>query len=1162
MAAILVSGQVVINEVCSNPLNSLPDEDGQNEDWIELYNLSDEPASMAGWFLSDKASDLEKWPLPGITIAPGGYLLIFASGKNRPQVVDHWESVVYASHIWKYFIPGGEPDPQWNQPLFNDSSWLSGPGGFGRGDGDDLTVLPDSVATVYLRIRFNIMDTSAIYNALMHVDYDDAFVAYLNGTEICRANIGYAGKVHPHDDIAFDIHEAVMFQGLPPEEFRLEPGMLRALLVNGENTLAIQALNAWNNDGNSSIIPFLSLGIKDTTHHYLPIPDWFPQKNFFPHTNFSLSWGDNLFLKDPNGNIADHIQVPSVMMAGHSYGRTTDGGPEKKVLAQPGPGNANSSSTAYPGYHRKPVFSLQGGFYDGPVTVSVLNFQPGDTLRISFDGSPPGDTAALYNGPFTLDSTTVVRATFLSADSLPGFTETNTYFFNENTGLPVVSISLNPYDLWDWDHGMYVMGPNAQPYFPFWGANFWEEWEKSAHIEYFDTMQQQGFEQDLGLQIHGGWSRAYDMKSLRLLPREIYHDPDISYPVFPTKDIGSFKRLVLRNSGQDFNVTHFRDALMHKIAQEKMDVDIQDYQPCIVFLNGEYWGIHNIREKINEDYIEENYGYDADSIDMLSTNIIIIAGKHDHYSHMTDYFLHLPSVDSTAYDSLSSLLDISNFSDYFITEMFYANSDWPNNNIKYWRAQNDTARWRYIFTDLDPGLGLAFNPPQNELYRVLHSNIQWVENHLILRRLLEFPPYKQYFINRSADLFNTALSTNNVLAVMNRLKSCIEPWMPRHLDRWGSSLTQWNTNVQKVINFANLRPGYVRNHYQNEFDLEKQVVISLQTDSTAYGSIRINTIIPDSLPWQGIYYDGNPVTITAIAHDGYAFTHWSADTIFTGIDTLQSTLVFNPDTNISLKAHFIKVLIPEIVFSEICYKSPETADAGDWVEILNADTLDINLEGYFFSDDDPQNEFRIEDSLVLGPGSRLVICQDTALFRSVFPDVMNITGPFGFGLSKNGENLVLREQYKYAVSSVAYHSEPPWPQTGNSGRTLELHDPYGDLNNGTNWFAGCVGGSPGIPYEICDTIGITESNMSYNSRFTIYPNPAKDYADIYAAHPSEGDYHIAMINPEGVVVRFMNRNFTRSGSPQRIETNNLSPGLYMVLITNATAQYKLKIIIQ
>jgi len=1090
--------QVVINEISSRNATLFTDFDGSHPDWVELMNTGSQDVNLLNWSLSDDITQPGKWKFPELILPPDSHLVVIADNTDQKLLVDHWETIIKADDIWKYWIPNGEPDPTWKNPGFDDSGWTEGPGGFGRGDGDDNTVLPDSVATIYIRKTFSIADKSVISKVLLHMDYDDAFVAYLNGVEIARTNIGWPGKIQPRDDYSYGVHPALMIQGLPPQQFQIDLEFFNTLTVEGENVLAIQGLNAWNNHGNFSLIPFLSVGIRDGTFSYQPVPDWFGEKPVYLHTNFNLSAeGESLGIYDASLNHVDWVEYP-YLHADHSFGREAGGSSAWKFFRLPTPGSENEISDAYSGYSKEPQFSLESGFYPDQVQIDFPNFQPGDTIRYTIDGSWVTDSSAIFNGePLISDTTIVLKAQVYKHGYLPGKTLTNTYLIGYTSTLPVMSVSLNPYDLWDWEEGIYVLGPNASTTYPYFGANYWMDWEKRSHIEYFDNGQFPAFELDADLMIHGGFSRVFPMKSLRVLTDRKYFEHEINYQLFKDKDIYTFQKFVLRNSGQDFNVTHFRDALMQKVVQKNTSIDIQDYQPVVVFLNGQYWGIHNMTEKVDRYYVNGNFGVHEDSTNVLRDNIIIVEGDYYHYAIMIDFVKNVPSVDSAAYDSISKMVNMRNYTDYFIAQMYYVNPEFPRHNTKYWRSDADTSRWRYIMTDLDFGMGLYSNASADELYRVLHTNIQWSDNHWILRRILEFGEYKRYFINRSADMFNTMLLTQNVVNAIYQFKERLWDEMQVHMPRWGSSVAAWESNVNVMLNFALARMDYVWQDYINEFDLIKTVTVSLGIDSVHHGTIKINTIIPDSLPWQGIYFDGNPVEITAIPDTGYLFSHWGTNLIISGSDTLNPKLTVNVDTNDVFKAYFaldtVEPVIPFLVFSEINYHSSDTLDAGDWVEIMNPDTAATDLSGWIFRDSEDEHEFSLPQSLILDTGDYFVLCRDTALFQAVYPEIANYTGPFDFGLAGEGDAVRLFDSTGVLVVSVTFTNQLPWPvDADGTGKTLELSDPFGDLNDPANWFAGCIGGSPGGPYEECDTIGILERSGG-ESEIRIFPNPAKDY---------------------------------------------------------------------
>ncbi len=1168
MLAITVQGQVMINELSSRNATILSDFDKDHPDWIELLNVSDETVNLLNWYLSDDISQPDKWRFPEILLPPDAHLVVFASNKNRRAVVDHWETAIHAEEIWKYHITDSEPDPSWKNIGFNDLGWLDGPGGFGRGDGDDNTILPDTVPTVYIRKTFTIPDTSIISFVMLNVDYDDAFVAYLNGVEIARTNIGWPGKIQKWDDFSYGVHKATMYQGIPPEEFPIEMDAFRSIVKQGENVLAIQAFNAWNNHGNFSIIPFLSFGIKNSTFTFQQIPEWFGEKPVCLHTNFNLSGqGESLALSDPNKNLKDQVNYP-YLKADHSYGRETDGSNTLKYFAQPTPGGENQLSIGSNGYAKEPQFSLEAGFYPDSVQIGFVNYQPGDTLRYTIDGSWVTDSSSIYNGDLlVIDSTRVLRAQVYKSGLLPGKVSSNTYIIGYTSTLPVVSISINPYDLWDWEEGIYVVGPNASNIYPYYGANYWMDWQKPSHIEYFDEEQDQGFELDADIMIHGGFSRVFPMKSMRVTTDSKYDESEINYQLFKDKNIHSFNKFVLRNAGQDFNLTHFRDALMQKVVQKETSIDIQDYQPVVVFLNGQYWGIHNMREKIDRYYVNENFGVHPDSVNLLSDNIKTVEGDYFHYMKMIEYVKTIPEVDSIVYDSIGKLVDIHNYSDYFIAEMYYVNPDWPNNNIKYWRADADTSRWRYIMTDLDFGLGLYSQTYKNELNRILHSNIMFVDNHWILRRLMENSDYRRYFINRSADMFNTMLIPQNILNTINSFKQRLATEMQVHLPRWGGIYQAWEANIQTMKNFANHRLSYVWQHYLDEFDLEKLVTVTLDIDSIQHGRIKINTITPDSLPWQGIYFDGNPVEISAIADSEYVFSHWKSNMIISGKDTLNQVLNINIDTNDVFKAYFVMDPFiednPFVVFSEINYHSSDTLDAGDWIELRNTDTTEIDLSGWVFKDGNDNHEFIIPPQILLDTGQFLVICRDTSKFQTIYPGLINYTGPFEFGLASEGDQLRLFNNGGMLILSMSYSNQAPWPTDADgTGKTIELDDPSGDLNEGSNWFSGCIGGSPGAAFTECDTVFINE-NPDVNDVIRIYPNPAKTtiFIEFYSKH--EDEITIILYDALGIPVFTKHKGLSSATlNPIPVNISKISPGAYFISIKGSYISIVRKIFIR
>ena len=213
-------------------------------------------------------------------------ILLIKGGDALAQIdeVNHWETVVYSNDVWKYFVGTSEPDADWRNLTFDDSSWMDGKGGFGYGDGDDSTIVAPTIS-VYLRKAFTLTDTSQIKALILHIDYDDAFVAFLNNQEIARSNIGQVGDYPTYDQSALTYMEALMYQGGKPQEYLLDKNDFAGLLLEGENVLAIQGHNYGAGSSDLTSIPFLSVGIGDDSQTYGEPPDWFFVPKVFTSSN-------------------------------------------------------------------------------------------------------------------------------------------------------------------------------------------------------------------------------------------------------------------------------------------------------------------------------------------------------------------------------------------------------------------------------------------------------------------------------------------------------------------------------------------------------------------------------------------------------------------------------------------------------------------------------------------------------------------------------------------------------------------------------------------------------------------------------------------------------------------------------------------------------------
>ncbi len=552
------------------------------------------------------------------------------------------------------------------------------------------------------------------------------------------------------------------------------------------------------------------------------------------HTNFKLKdKGEAVALFDPNGTLIDSLEFGKQKA---DISCTKNGGTIGYMYPTPNEENWDISNSSV--LSGAPQFSKNSGFYDGLVSVSLTSENSAE-IYYTVDGSYPTYGSIRYTVPISIDKTAVVRAMSVESGKFPSERVTHTYLINESTTLPVVSITTDEKYLWDDMIGIYADGINGAPKVCGEGnANYMQEWERPANIEYFAKNKTVGFNQEIDLEISGTCTRELAQKSLAISADDIYGKDAISYKLFAEKDINVFKSFKLRNSGQDWWKTMFRDAMEQQLIKDDLDIDYQAYEPSIVFLNGEYWGIHNIREKKNEDYLANNYAdLDPDKVDILYGDQEVKEGKADDYEVMIGYIEDNDLSNDTNYANVAAQIDINNYIDYQITQIYSANFDWPANNIRYWKEQKEGAKWRWMMDDQDAGFNLFDENPSGdpEDFGLTHDSLTFATaedsddwrneswSTLLLRSLLANDTFKDTFVARYDALLTSTFKSSNVTALINEMKAVIEPEMQRHIDTWGDTgpdyadMDQWNSNVEIMRNFANERPDIAKGHLDQMF---------------------------------------------------------------------------------------------------------------------------------------------------------------------------------------------------------------------------------------------------------------------------------------------------------------------------------------------------------
>ena len=1122
-----------INEVVSANGESLFDEDGDTPDWIELYNPSNETIDISEFKISDDRNDLSKWSFPSLLVEPDSFLLIFASDKNRNDYVSQWDAVIDWGDYWSYWVGNSQPIEGWEQPQTYTGFWSIGSSGFGYGDNDDNTEI-NQTNSVYVRKDFNIENLSIVSKALFHIDYDDGYVAYLNGQEFSRKNLGQPGTELNHYTTTTALHEAELFSGGTIELVNID--LENFPLYEGTNTLAVEVHNYSPNSSDLTCIPFFTLGynIADNLNNIRPPNELLKIPSTSLHTNFKISsTGESLFLSTPDEIILDSIITPE-LNSDISFGRQLEGD-IWVFFGSPTPGESNSN-TSFTGALSKPILYPTSGFYTSiPLRIQINN-PSNQNVAIYFttDGTIPTQQSPSYNpeNQIYLTSTTVIRARAFLEGWISSEIESKTYVFGTDNAinLPKIFLTTDPNSFFNEDTGMYVFGPNASWDFPHFGANFWEDWERSIHFEILET-DGSGFNANAGAKIFGGWSRGFPQKSISIFSRSTVGPSSFDYSLFPNQDINSYEAFVIRNSGNDWTSTLLRDGFLTSLTND-LDIDHQRYRPAVLYINGQFWGIQNIREKVNEHFISSHHSISPENIDLLDINGVydqnIIHGSNTDYQNLINYLEVNDMNNNLVQNAIESWIDIDSYMSYQAFQIFIDNRDWPGNNIKFWRDHRNGGKWRWILYDTDFGFGIW--DPNAYTFNTLSFALQtdgpgWPNppwSTFVFRRLIENNHFKNSFINNYCDMLNTALKPDNIISHLDSLSNIIENTVSAHQTRWynnglgANSALNWEGDILNMENFGIQRSSWAIEHLKNEFSLSDIAELTVNIIPEIGGSIKLNSLKISTPTWQGNYFPYIPINLKAIQNDGYEFSHWQEFP-----DSLRE-LRIELEGSLSLTAVFVpSELTPgTIVINEINYNSNDNHDSGDWIELLNPGESEIDISGWVMKDDDNDHTYILPNNTFIENGEYLIIAQNPSNFLDLYSNNIPLIGPFDFGLSGGGDEVRIFNSQGILMDSVKYDDSDPWPiEPDGEGLTLELINPNYDNSLASAWASSQDYGSPGEQ----NNSFFLEQNLTKNipqvhTLLPAYPNPFNASVKIPFRLSSKVNANIVIYNILGQIV--------------------------------------------
>ena len=649
------------------------------------------------------------------------------------------------------------------------------------------------------------------------------------------------------------------------------------------------------------------------------------------HAHFRLDSGNGgaVYLFNASGQLIDAAEnIPKQPAPNIALGRVGDGNASWAYFVTATPGAENTgktSNTLLP----PPVFSQKGGIFKNSVNVhlslpaNVPNDVAVSNIHYTLDNSEPTINSPAYTGELNISKTTVVRAKLIHPDYLTGRSQVHTYIISEKDfSLPVISISTDSTYLWDEEFGIYCRG-NGKYGLDGLGmdtikVNWNNNWRRPVNFEYFPMEgNSSALNQLCEMRIAGGWSRMSPQKSFIVYGNKRFGVKRFEYDLFEDKPNQEIKSFMIRNSGSDFWYTHFRDAAIQLFFGGKIDIDYQAYQPAILYLNGNYWGIQNLRERSTEDFVLANYA--TEDVDVIKSWWDLKAGDRTAFNQLRNEVQKPPSQRNNQW--IMNQIDVDEFVNYMILQLYVANTDFLsdyNNNTVMWRHRRSGSKWRFILKDLDFGLGIwQMNGVTYNAFDFQYNNDTW----RLFQALLTQDDFKKKFYGRFAVYMGDLLHYKSTSHIIDSIKTLIEPAMPDHLALWREEphanygkdklwwrdMNSWRWEVSHMKNWCNNRNVEVYKHLRNYFKLGTIMQLTYETANDLAGNPTafINGVRMRSSGLQASYFQGAEIELH---YDGNAPLYgWEITKTVDGIATVETYFRQDVSYQIAAGCTYVKI---------------------------------------------------------------------------------------------------------------------------------------------------------------------------------------------------------------------------------------------------------------
>ena len=740
-----------ISELMASNHTQLQDADGDWPDWIELFNGTADPVDLSGYALSDDDVNQRKWVFPSVTVQPGEYLVVFASGKDRREGELHTNfKLSTVSEAVRLYDPEGRV-----------VSWVEYEG------------LPRELS-------LSRMPDGALTNEIAPTPgYENSETGVRAARMLVSENVG-------------DLR-------------------INEIMASGSGTDWIELYN----DADHSL-DLTGIGLSDNTNH--PRRWQFPEGALIPAkgyvtvllcgregasgiqngrycANLSLAAGETAVLAEPDGTLLDKVTLFE-QYRNVSYGRA-EGQARYRYFAEATPGEANATAS-YAGKVANIEFSEPGGQHRGKKLSVSLTADPEVTIYYTTDGSEPTTTSKVYSAPIELKRSTVIKAFACRADMMPSDLGVQSYILGAAHTVRLVSVSGNSAKL-DGKTGMLNTGIKGE------GAD--------AFVEIYEPDGNRVIAQKCLMKLAGHSSREHaDQKGFSLRAKKVYGESRFNYALFSNRDYTSYKSFVMRASGQDCKQTFMRDSILSALAADT-GVLYRETEVCVVYVNGRYWGAYNMRERVSKDSIAQFHGWDnPDDVEYKKGS----GYSSENYRQMLNWVEANDLSDDANVETLRGMMDIENYLEYVMLEMYINNQDLGN--VGFYRNPNADGLWRWTLYDLDLSYQLAGDNVKAWLEGEKVGTITDQSN-LLFRKLMKNAGLRDWFLRRMGDMLATAFSAENVTGKIRERYALLEPEMEAECKRWNWTTDTWKRYGQRMINYAKSRPANLVKYLTTDFKL-------------------------------------------------------------------------------------------------------------------------------------------------------------------------------------------------------------------------------------------------------------------------------------------------------------------------------------------------------